>query len=115
MIDAGADIVFGHGPHVPRGVELYKDKFIAYSLGNFCTYGKFGLSGNLGLAPVLKLYITKSGDFSHGRIFPFKQIKRGFPVFDDSYEAVELMRRMTQNDFPETNIDISPDGKIMIK
>jgi len=115
MIDAGADIVFGHGPHVPRGAELYKGKFIAYSLGNFCTYGKFGLSGNLGLAPVLKLYITKSGDFSHGRIFPFKQIKRGFPVFDESYQAVELMRRMTQNDFPETNIDISPDGKITKK
>lgn len=115
MIDAGADIVFGHGPHVPRGVELYKNKFIAYSLGNFCTYGKFGLSGNLGLAPVLKLYITKSGDFSHGRIFPFKQIKRGYPVFDDDYQSVELMRRMTQNDFPETNIDISPDGKIIKK
>lgn len=115
MIDAGADIVFGHGPHVPRGAELYKGKFIAYSLGNFCTYGKFGLSGNLGLAPVLKLYITKSGDFSHGRIFPFKQIKRGFPVFDESYQAVELMRNMTQNDFPETNIDISPDGKISKK
>lgn len=115
MIDAGADIVFGHGPHVPRGVELYKNKFIAYSLGNFCTYGKFGLSGNLGLAPVLKLYITKSGDFSHGRIFPMKQIKRGFPVFDDDYQSVELMRRMTENDFPETNIDISPDGKIIKK
>ncbi len=115
MIDAGADIVFGHGPHVPRGVELYKDKFIAYSLGNFCTYGKFGLSGNLGLAPILKLYITKSGNFSHGRIFPFKQIRRGYPVFDDEYQSVELIRRMTQTDFPETNIDISPDGKITKK
>jgi len=36
-------------------------------------------------------------------------------VFDESYQAVELMRRMTQNDFPETNIDISPDGKISKK
>lgn len=115
MIDAGADIVFGHGPHVPRGVELYKGKFIAYSLGNFCTYGKFGLSGNLGLAPVLKLYITKSGDFSHGRIFPFKQVRRGFPVYDESFEAVELMKRMTESDFPETTIQISPDGKITKK
>ena len=115
MIDAGADIVFGHGPHVARGVELYNNKFIAYSLGNFCTYGKFGLSGNLGLAPILKLYITKEGNFSHGRIFPFKQIKRGFPVFDDSYGAVELIKRMTEKDFPETKIEISPDGKISKK
>lgn len=115
VIDAGADIVFGHGPHVPRGVELYKDKLIAYSLGNFCTYGKFGLSGNLGLAPILKLYIDKKGNFKMGRIFPFKQIRRGFPVYDDSFGAVELMKRMTETDFPETMIEISPDGKIVKK
>lgn len=115
VIDAGADIVFGHGPHVPRGVELYKDKFIAYSLGNFCTYGKFGLSGNLGLAPILKLYIDKKGNFQMGRIFPFKQVRRGFPVYDESFGAVELMKRMTESDFPETMIEISPDGKIVKK
>lgn len=115
VIDAGADIVFGHGPHVPRGVELYKGKFIAYSLGNFCTYGKFGLSGNLGLAPILKLYIDKNGDFKMGRMFPFKQVRRGFPVYDDSFAAVELMKRMTESDFPETTIEISPDGKITKK
>ncbi len=35
MIDAGADIVAGHGPHLLRGMELYKGKPIFYSLGNF--------------------------------------------------------------------------------
>ncbi len=115
MIDAGADVVFGHGPHVPRGVELYKEKFIAYSLGNFCTYGKFGLSGNLGLAPILKLYINKDGNFSHGRIFPFKQIKRGFPVFDDDFSVVKIMKELTERDFPETDIEITDDGKISKK
>jgi len=115
MVDAGADVVFGHGPHVVRGVEMYKDKIIAYSLGNFCTYGKFGLSGNLGLAPILKIYITKNGNFSHGRIFPFKQIKRGFPVFDDDYSVVRLMKDVTEKDFPETDITIDVDGKISKK
>jgi len=115
VIDAGADIVFGHGPHVPRGVELYKGKFIAYSLGNFCTYGKFGLSGNLGLAPILKLYIDKKGDFKMGRIFPFKQVRRGFPVYDDSFSAVELMREVSKKDFPESRVEIEEDGKIIIK
>ncbi|MEM6380719.1 MAG: CapA family protein, partial [Bacteroidota bacterium] len=33
VIDAGADVVFGHGPHVTRAVDIYKDRFIAYSLG----------------------------------------------------------------------------------
>lgn len=36
-IDAGADVVFGHGSHVVKGVEVYKDKPIMYCLGNFIT------------------------------------------------------------------------------
>ncbi|MFT4047363.1 MAG: CapA family protein [Solimonas sp.] len=35
MIDAGADVVVGHGPHVLRGIEIYKGKPIFYSMGNF--------------------------------------------------------------------------------
>lgn len=35
LIDAGADIVFGHSPHVFRGIEIYKKKIILYSTGNF--------------------------------------------------------------------------------
>ena len=35
MIDAGADVVVGHGPHVLRGIEMYKEKPIFYSLANF--------------------------------------------------------------------------------
>ena len=35
MIDAGADVFVGHGPHVLRGVEIYKGKPILYSLANF--------------------------------------------------------------------------------
>jgi poly-gamma-glutamate synthesis protein (capsule biosynthesis protein) len=35
LVDAGADIVQGHHPHVWQGIELYRDKYIYYSLGNF--------------------------------------------------------------------------------
>lgn len=35
LIDSGADIIMGHHPHVVQGLELYKDKLIIYSLGNF--------------------------------------------------------------------------------
>ena len=38
-IDEGADLVIGHHPHVLQGVEKYKGKYIAYSLGNFCFGG----------------------------------------------------------------------------
>ena len=38
-IDAGADLVLGHHPHVLQGIEQYKGKNIVYSLGNFCFGG----------------------------------------------------------------------------
>jgi hypothetical protein len=62
LIDAGADIIFGHGPHVTRAVEVYK-KFIAYSLGNFCTYGGINVSGINGWSPILKSIHKQSGNF----------------------------------------------------
>ena len=43
-IDKGADLVIGHHPHVLQGIEKYKDRYIAYSLGNFC----FGGNSNPG-------------------------------------------------------------------
>ncbi len=51
MIDAGADLVLGHGPHVVRAIEVYKNRLIAYSLGNFLTYGRFNLKGANGESP----------------------------------------------------------------
>lgn len=115
VIDAGADLVYGHGPHVTRALELYNGKLIAYSLGNFCTYGKFGLAGALGLAPVLKVYMDKSGNFVRGEITAVKQIKRGIPVIDDDKRVISIIQNLTQSDFPDTQIDIDDDGNISLK
>jgi len=112
VIDAGADIVFGHGPHVPRALELYKDKIIAYSLGNFCTYGKFSLNGPQGIAPLLKVYLDTNGNFVEGNIYSFKQINRGIPVPDHDLGAVKIIKELTSKDFPETLININSDGSI---
>ena len=38
-IDWGADLVLGHHPHVLQGIEKYNDRYIVYSLGNFCFGG----------------------------------------------------------------------------
>ncbi|MBK6538123.1 MAG: CapA family protein [Ignavibacteria bacterium] len=112
VIDAGADIVFGHGPHVPRAMELYKDKIIAYSLGNFCTYGKFSLSGPQGIAPLLKVYIDTNGNFIKGNIYSFKQINRGFPVLDYETNAVKIIKELTEKDFPESSLMINENGSV---
>jgi hypothetical protein len=38
-IDNGADLIIGHHPHVIQGIEKYKDRYICYSMGNFCFGG----------------------------------------------------------------------------
>ena len=116
-IDAGADMVIGSGPHVARAVELYKNKLIAYSLGNFATYGKVSLRGPMGLAPVLKVHLAKNGDFLNGQIISTKQIALdpSTPKIDTNQNVVKIMRELTETDFPETNIRILPDGAIKIK
>lgn len=111
-VDAGADIVLGHGPHVPRALELYKGKLIAYSLGNFCTYGKFSLSGPQGVAPLLKVFLNDEGNFVNGKIYSFKQINKGIPVPDPELSAVKLIKSLTEKDFPETPLLISENGDI---
>ncbi|MCX7878277.1 MAG: CapA family protein [Ignavibacteria bacterium] len=112
MIDAGADIVFGHGPHVPRAVELYKDRIIAYSLGNFCTYAKFGLSGPLGYAPILKVKINNNGEFLEGEIISAHQLNRGIPYIDKEHKAARLIKKLTEKDFPDSQLIISDTGSI---
>ncbi|MDR2626763.1 MAG: CapA family protein [Dysgonamonadaceae bacterium] len=115
VIDAGADIVFGHGPHVVRAAELYKDRFIIYSLGNFCTSGDFSISGISGYAPIVKVYTDKRGIFQKGEIFSALQPDKTGPVLDAKHSAAREIRRLTLLDFPETPLLISEDGKISRK
>ncbi|GJM34058.1 MAG: metallophosphatase [Saprospiraceae bacterium] len=112
VVDAGADIVFGHGPHVTRAVELYKDRFIAYSLGNFCTYGRFSLSGPAGYAPLITLTVDETGSFMEGLITPVYQQKAHGPKIDGQKRAINKLRELTKQDFPETPLRIMEDGKI---
>lgn len=118
-IDAGADIVFGHGPHVPRAIDMYKGKFIAYSLGNFATSTSVNIMGVTGYAPIVKIIIDKkNGNFIEGQIYSF--IQKGNngdrkPTTDDKGSCIKLIKELTETDIPESPIAISPDGKITIK
>ena len=113
-IDAGADIVLGHGPHVLRAVDLYKDKFIAYSLGNFATYARFNLNGIRGLSPLVEIEIDNDGKFLGGKIISAKQIGLGIPVIDKTHEAAKEIARLTKIDFPESKLEIDFEGNISI-
>ncbi len=114
VIDAGADLVIGSGPHVSRALELYEGKLIAYSLGNFCTYGKFGIAGVLGLAPILKVYVNEKGNFVKGEIISAVQKGRGIPTLDDENKCAQVILKLTQMDFTNTKINIDSEGIITL-
>ncbi len=111
VIDAGADVVFGHGPHHTRGVEVYRNRFIAYSLGNFCTYG-MNITGVNGLAPIIKVYTDGKGEFFKAHIVPTDQSQRVKVSVDTEKRVLQRIQQLTREDFPASSINIGDDGWI---
>lgn len=99
MIDEGADLVIGHGPHVVRGMELYRDRLIAYSLGNFATYGGFNLKGPSGLSLLLEVRMNLDGSFKAGQIYPARQTRPGGPKLDPGGEVITALQELSVADF----------------
>ncbi len=117
VVDAGAHLVMGHGPHVVRGMELYRNRLIAYSLGNFATYGKFGLRGPTALSLILevRLAVTGSGDvgaFLGGTVHPVMQVGKGIPQPDPKGEVITVLRSLSRADFGKNAAPIALDGTI---
>lgn len=112
VIDAGADLVIGHGPHVPRGLEIYSQRLIAYSLGNFATYYGISVAGIKGLAPILFVTLAHDGRFLSGRIVSTRQQRPRGPVVDPGQEALALMKRLSVEDFGSRAPLFAPNGEI---
>jgi hypothetical protein len=112
VIDAGADAVIGHGPHVLRGMEFYRGRLIAYSLGNFLTYRGFNLSGPRGITGVLQLEFTGERALRRARLVPMVQVPRRGPEPDSSRAAIELIRRLSADDFGANAAVITSSGDI---
>ena len=110
VIDAGADLVLGHGPHVPRGMEIVDGHLVAYSLGNFATYGRFSLSGHLSTSLVLEATLDHEGKLVSGKILPVRLEGEGIPMPDAENTAIDLIRSLSAEDFPETSPTIAKDG-----
>jgi poly-gamma-glutamate capsule biosynthesis protein CapA/YwtB (metallophosphatase superfamily) len=91
MVDAGADMFVGHGPHVLRGIEMYKGKPILYSLGDFIFQNETLLR-----LPSENYEPYKLGAASHVNDFNDARYdfdKSGFPADPPIWEAVVAMPR----------------------
>lgn len=113
LVDQGADLILGHGPHVPRTVELYQGKLIAYSLGNFVGYQTLSTVGTLGDSLILNVQMDAEGNFVGGRIIPVALDQDGIPHLDDFFQSVVLIRNLIKSDFPRSPITIDDMGYIL--
>lgn len=113
VIDAGADAVVGHGPHVLRGIEYYQGKPIVYSLGNFLTYRGFNLAGPLGQTGILRLEAGPDRRWRRLRFSPMAQVPGQGPVPDATGAVLELLRTLSREDFGEAAARVREDGEIL--
>jgi hypothetical protein len=110
VIEAGADLVIGHGPHVPRALERYQDRLIAYSLGNFATYYGISIAGVTGYAPILEVTLARDGRFIAGRIHSNVQSRPEGVIPDPQQRDFKLIRELTQLDFGGGGLEFRDDG-----
>jgi Bacterial capsule synthesis protein PGA_cap len=114
VIDAGADLVVGHGPHVLRGMEFYKGKLVAYSLGNFAGGGRtLSRTGVLKYGGILHVTLGKDGSYGGGKILSTFMNSNGLPTRDaDAEQGRKIVQQLTKADFPDTGATIGADGSI---
>ncbi len=111
-VKAGADLVLGSGPHVLRGMEVYRGRLIAYSLGNFAGYHNFSLEGVLGESAVLRVTLAADGRFRSGRLVSVRLVGAGQPVPDPSGAAAALVGQLSRADLGARGVRVGPGGII---
>jgi poly-gamma-glutamate capsule biosynthesis protein CapA/YwtB (metallophosphatase superfamily) len=110
VVDAGADVVIGHGPHVLRGMEWYRGHLIAYSLGNFAGYKVFALGGPLSVSGILRVTLRGDGAFDSATLVPTRLVGKGVPAIDPTESAHGIVRTLSQEDFGARAVKVSPNG-----
>jgi poly-gamma-glutamate capsule biosynthesis protein CapA/YwtB (metallophosphatase superfamily) len=110
VIDAGADTVIGHGPHVLRGMEWYKGRLIAYSIGNFLGWKTFNVSGVNGISGILQLTLNEDGSWVGGALVPMTLAPDGIPRPDPAEAAHGVVRDLSKQDFGRRAIRVSRSG-----
>lgn len=111
-VDAGADLVVGSGPHVLRGIELYRDRLVAYSLGNLAGYRNFGLGGRTSLSGLLRVRLGPGGAFAAGTFDSLRLRRLGFPEPDASHASARLVNAVSAQDFRRSGMRVRDDGTL---
>ncbi len=109
VIDAGASIVLGSGPHVIRGIERYHRRMVAYSLGNFVGYHTLGGGGVLNDSAILRVTLGAGGRVLAADWIPITLVD-GLPRPDPTHASAKLVGALSREDFPLDHFDIGASG-----
>lgn len=112
VIDTGADLVLGAGPHVLRGMERYKGRLIAYSLGNHAGWHNFSGGGTLGLSAILRVTLREDGTFERGILTPLTLQPPGTPARDPTHASTRLVDRLSVEDFGPSAVRLGETGRL---
>lgn len=96
VIDSGADMVLGHHPHVLQGIEIYKDKLIAYSLGNFL----FDQKGNGTDRSIILSCKFKGKALQDVEVIPVDRFKSYFPKLAEGRVKQDGLEKLRQISLP---------------
>jgi len=115
-IDKGADLIIMHGPHVPRALEVYRKRLVAYSLGNFMTGKGISLDGYAKVAPLLRVQINKQGEFVKGQIVSFVQRREPQRIdLDKEATALKMMAKLSNDQFKSSPLQFETNGILSVK
>ncbi len=95
-VEAGADLVLGHGPHVLRGVECYWQKLIVYSLGNFVGYQAFSTKRAAAVSVILDVTLDEDGWLRRVEFHPVRFTGEHLPEIDPRRRALYLLNDLSQ-------------------
>jgi poly-gamma-glutamate capsule biosynthesis protein CapA/YwtB (metallophosphatase superfamily) len=112
LVSAGADLVLASGPHVMRGLQLFGDKLIAYSLGNFamCSHA-LSMGGALSQSGILVVTLNADGSLVSGRLLPV-QLYSGAPHLTSGVSIVRRMNSLSHADFGGSAVLASRNGEL---
>jgi poly-gamma-glutamate capsule biosynthesis protein CapA/YwtB (metallophosphatase superfamily) len=112
VIDAGADAVLGAGPHVLRGMEWYRGRLIAYSMGNFTGYRTLSNDGPPGIGGIVMLRLAADGTWHSGRLIGTVMVDPGLAQLDPAQQALGLVRDLSRADFGACGVDLTTTGEL---
>lgn len=96
IIEAGADVIVGHHPHVVQNIEIYKNKPIFYSLGNFVFDQYFSEDTQEGLAVGIEIYNNRI----RYRLFPLKS-RQSQPLLMTQKETNQFLEKLAKKSSPQ--------------